>query len=339
MSHRPQRIEKKCLDCENEVIGKHCHHCGQENVEPRETFWHLVQHFLADLMHFDGKLWHTAKFLILKPGFLSSEYLKGRRTRYVNPVSLYLFTSALFFLIFFSVFNGEQMKDNKNNSVERINKLDSSSFLILSNRLAPGKHLSRIQLAKLIDTSKLKFGLTSSYSSRGQYDSLIASGKKKHNWLERQVMHKSFALKEKYKDTTDLGKTLWQLFMHSFPKMLFVLLPLFAVALKLLYIRRKQFLYVDHLIFTLHLYIFLFISLIVIFGINALQNLSHWRVLGFISAIIWLVIFFYFYKAMRNFYKQSRFKTILKFVLLNIVLLLLTSFLFIIFLLFSIMQL
>ena len=339
MSHRPQRVEKKCLDCGNQVIGKYCHHCGQENVEPRETFWHLVTHFISDLLHFDGKLWHTARFLITKPGFLSIEYLKGRRTRYVNPVSLYLFTSAFFFLIFFSVFKADSSKEKKKDQLHQLNNLDSTTFQALSDQLAPGKHLTREQLAKQIDSSKLKFGLTAKYRSRAEYDSLLASGKKKHNWLERQFMYKSFELNEKYSNGGDIGKAIWESFVHSFPKMLFVMLPLFALALKLLYIRRKQFLYVDHLIFTFHLYIFFFIALLFIFGVNALQNLLNWSVLGYLSGITWLVILFYFYKAQRNFYKQSRMKTILKFTLLNILFFILTTFLFFVFLLFSIMQL
>ncbi|MBP0577674.1 DUF3667 domain-containing protein, partial [Campylobacter jejuni] len=77
---------------------------GQENIEPKESFWHLTTHFIYDITHFDGKFFSTLKYLLFRPGFLSKEYLKGRRAGYLHPVKMYVFTSALFFLIFFSFY-------------------------------------------------------------------------------------------------------------------------------------------------------------------------------------------------------------------------------------------
>ena len=101
MSHRPERKEKDCLNCGTTVQGRYCHVCGQENVEPKETFFGMVTHFFNDITHFDGKFFTTLKDLLFKPGFLSAEYMKGRRMSYLNPVRMYVFTSAIFFLIFF----------------------------------------------------------------------------------------------------------------------------------------------------------------------------------------------------------------------------------------------
>lgn len=100
MSHLPQRKEKNCLNCGATVIGKYCHNCGQENIEPKESVWQLVTHFFNDTAHFDGKFFSTLKNLLFKPDFLSKEYIKGRRATYLNPVRMYLFTSFIFFLIF-----------------------------------------------------------------------------------------------------------------------------------------------------------------------------------------------------------------------------------------------
>ena len=101
MSHIQQRKEKDCLNCGTNVIGKYCHNCGQENIEPKESAWQLISHFINDVTHFDGKFFSTLKDLLFKPGFLSTEYMKGRRASYLNPVRMYLFTSFIFFLIFF----------------------------------------------------------------------------------------------------------------------------------------------------------------------------------------------------------------------------------------------
>ena len=64
MSHLKERIEKDCLNCGTLVQGRFCQLCGQENVEVKESFFQLIKHFLADLTHFDGKLWKTLQLLL-----------------------------------------------------------------------------------------------------------------------------------------------------------------------------------------------------------------------------------------------------------------------------------
>ena len=90
------------MNCGAEVQGRYCGVCGQENIEPREPAWHLVTHFFNDITHFDGKFFSTVKYLLLKPGFLTAEYVRGRRVRYLHPIRMYVFTSAFFFLVYFS---------------------------------------------------------------------------------------------------------------------------------------------------------------------------------------------------------------------------------------------
>ena len=64
--------------------------------------------------------------------------------------------------------------------------------------------------------------------------------------------------------------------IHNCPKVLFISLPIFALLLKLLYVRRKQFYYVDHGIFSIHLYIFSFLILLILFGIGELKTDTGW---------------------------------------------------------------
>ena len=96
-----ERKEKDCLNCGTLVHGRYCHVCSQ-NGTPRNPFWHLVSHFFHDITHFDGKFFSTLRYLILKFGFLSQEYLARARMSYLNPgedVCVYL---RHFFLLFFS---------------------------------------------------------------------------------------------------------------------------------------------------------------------------------------------------------------------------------------------
>lgn len=128
MSHLHERKEKICLNCNAELIDRYCHHCGQENVEPKETVWHLVQHFFNDITHFDGKFFASVKYLLRRPGFLSKEYMVGRRASYLNPIRMYVFSSAIFFLLLFSlkkheeIPTGEEDEGVKKESVEAVKK-------------------------------------------------------------------------------------------------------------------------------------------------------------------------------------------------------------------------
>ena len=119
MSHLKERKERNCLNCQTTVIGRYCHVCGQENLEPKETVWHLVQHFFNDITHFDGKFFSTVGLLLRKPGFLSAEYMAGRRMSYLNPIRMYVFTSAFFFLILFALKNPKDMVHNTEEKPDR----------------------------------------------------------------------------------------------------------------------------------------------------------------------------------------------------------------------------
>lgn len=99
MSHSPLRSEKDCLNCGSPVEQRFCPKCGQENVEIRPKFHHLISHFFADLFHYDSGFWKTMKTLLFKPGIIVREYLNGKRKSYVEPVKLYIFVSFIAFFL------------------------------------------------------------------------------------------------------------------------------------------------------------------------------------------------------------------------------------------------
>jgi hypothetical protein len=105
---------------------------------------------------------------------------------------------------------------------------------------------------------------------------------------------------------------------HTFPYMLFLSLPLYALYLRLLYIRRrKQFFYVDHVIFLIHLYIFTFIILLVYSGLLELGTVTGGWWLGLLEAAVIIYGIYYAFRAMQKFYGQGKGKTFLKFILFN----------------------
>ncbi|MEP7279660.1 MAG: hypothetical protein ABI813_13505 [Bacteroidota bacterium] len=106
----------------------------------------------------------------------------------------------------------------------------------------------------------------------------------------------------------EAGTLLMGRFMHTLPKAVFVSLPVFVLIL-LLY-----------------------------FDIGKLQVVTGWGVLTIIKTLLVLSFFFYLYQAVNRFYVQRRFKTILKFTVLNIFSFLVVSMLVLVFFLFSLAQ-
>lgn len=349
MSSLKLRKETNCLNCNSEIAGRFCQNCGQENLETKESVWYLISHFFKDITHFDGKFFGTIKYLFAKPGFLSKEYMIGRRASYVNPIRLYVFTSAFFFLIFFSFTNVETktLVGNATLNGKTFNQaiqLDSIAFDAYTKKINKEKErkevpMTREAFKKYFDSTiqNSGFSLTSSkYKSRAAYDSVLRSGKKDHNWLQRQFIYKEIELNEKYGNNANLvSKEYLKILLHSLPQMFFILLPLFALILKLLYIRRKEYYYVNHSIFSIHFYIFCFITMLVMFGLGKLNEQLGWGVITFIEVMLGLYIFFYLYKSMRKFYQQRRAKTVLKFLLLSILLFVTMLALFFIFIVYS----
>ena len=335
MAHLPERKEKICLNCGATVIGRYCHLCGQENLEPKETVWHFVIHFINDVTHFDGKFFTTLKDLILRPGFLSKEYGKGRRVRYLNPIRMYLFTSFIFFLVFFSVVRfGENIEaafTYFGKTGAQVDTMTAVTFADFTSKINKGTPMTRPQFNKFMDSVKQGSGIyfaNNKYKSKQEYDSLVNAGVRKGGWLEKKLVYRGFEINKEYgNDGGKIITSIFTSFMHHFPQMLFVSLPLIALILQLLYLRHHEYFYVSHAIFIIHYYVFIFIAMLLGIGISKLQGALDWGWLGYLNLILFLAVMWYLYKAMRNFYGQSRGKTILKYLLF-----LFTAFILIIFL-------
>ena len=274
MSHNKERKEKICLNCRAVVYGRYCHVCGQENIETRESFGHLVFHFIADIFHFDGKFFSTLKYLLLRPGYLTYEYVRGRRASYIHPIKLYVFTSAVFFILYFSLFNG----GDENTLI----KFDKKPTIVYNNDSA----------------------------------ALVKSNEKTPLFLKKL-------------EDPDIQAKVWDKVNHSIPQILFLSLPIAAFLLYLLYIRwRKQTFYAAHGIFILHAYTAVFILIACKIAFERLNDILQWQQLNWLSTAFILGIFFYFYKAMQNFYDQGFFKTLIKFLIFFIAIFIIIMLLF-----------
>ena len=312
MSHGRERNEANCLNCDTEVIGRYCHVCGQENIEPRESFLGLVKHFIYDFTHFDGKFFDTLGALITKPGFLPAEFMRGRRARYLNPIRMYLFTSAIFFFIFYS-YSGNALWSIGSANVN----LPAEAGISATG-----------------DTTGFPF---TNYSSIEAYDSAqsLLPEHLRDNRLERHLSERFIRIKTKYGGRIDLfSNAVLDKLIHSYPTLLFVSLPLLALVLKLLY-RRRNFIYADHAIYLLYLFIFVFILVLGLILFDKLAKLTSARWPIYINYFLFLFGLVYYIFSYKIFYGQRWGKTVLKFAIFNILTSIIIIILFVIFLLFT----
>jgi hypothetical protein len=79
--------------------------------------------------------------------------------------------------------------------------------------------------------------------------------------------------------------------------------------------------------------------MLILFGLGELNARLDWGIITFIQVLIGFGIFFYLYKAMRNFYRQRRAKTVIKFMILCFSLFITIMLLFLIFVLYSLYKL
>ncbi|UCJ08319.1 DUF3667 domain-containing protein [Chitinophaga pendula] len=337
MKHQPIRQNNQCLNCGATVPERYCSHCGQENIEPHESFGHLFQHFVADVVHYDSKALSTLKYLIIRPGFLTKAYTAGKRVSYVNPIKLYIFISFVFFLLYAMIISdGEQEEprpSQQHTEAQQTDSLQRAAALkrgmhisdsILSNLSA--KDSSRVGTSVEIDTEGTNTMFSNalaalSHKTPEAYDSVQQRlpAAKRDGPAKKRVIRRLLYLQLKY--GSNMGHAIAETFTHNIPKLMFILLPLFALLLKWMQDKRK-WLYVDHGIFSIHFHTFFFILLLIAGLLDRLLHTSAFTEWGILAGIIYLVV------ALRNVYGQSWRKSAVKGILLLLMYVLSMSILF-----------
>jgi hypothetical protein len=198
------------------------------------------------------------------------------------------------------------------------------------------KKYSDTILRIFLDTSSAFHFTGTKYASLKQFDSLQHTNARESNWFKRALIYKELELNEKYHNNKlEVFNAIKEGLMHRLPQMLWISLPLLALVLKLMYVRRRQFYYVSHIIFALHLYVFLFIAQLVLFSMSKLNKALDSGFLSDMSIILTLGLFVYEYLALKNFYRQGWLKTFFKFLLIDISYIIILVMLFAFFAVFS----
>ena len=323
------RKENDCLNCGTILEGKFCHNCGQENLEMKESFGHMLNHAISDYFHFDYQFFHTLKPLFLKPGHLTNEYNAGHRAQYLHPVKMYIFISLVFFLVAFR--GNHQVREVKEtaatqHAADSIKQRAVDSISLRRHFTAKQKEEfnGKVRVEPINEDGKIKYNIDYDFGNQievfgvkinknGDYEQYLKEQQKlpaaqRDNVIERYVARKSL-------DWVGQGKDAQKMFIealqHNSPKVMFLILPLFALILKVAFSRNRKF-YVEHIIYAIHLHCFIFLFLLVIAIINMIIPQSWDAIRSWVNFLATLVVIWYIYRSLRTVYNRSRWRTVSK---------------------------
>lgn len=343
----------QCDNCHQSVEGAFCSNCGQSLDSTLKYFWVVILHLLDDIFSFDSRASRTLWPLMFRPGFLTKEYFAGRRVHYVPPLRLYLFISIVFFLTLKLTVSGEDQQTieiNNNNAAitqvtEHIKTLneqklqaqqtpENKNIASIDADLARfNRYLDDLKLditiaenAKLVSTTRQlaiieleRIGLGTDDKNNSITISNSADGSLSFDFLSDESnkklddFAKKLAEKAKKTFTTDTNRLINEV-LGKLPQLMFVLLPIFALLLKVIFIFSKR-LYMEHLTVALHSHSFIFVSSLSIDLLDVAHDhiaaLGGWAatvatsILGFIgfALLIWMPV--YLFIMQKRIYKQG----------------------------------
>ncbi len=307
---------QKCPNCGASLIGLYCAMCGQERISPRHSVSVFVRNLFEEIVNFDGRGPRTAVALIARPGELSLAFQQGRRRRYIPALRLYFFVSVVFFLVLGATGIAIAQLQIVATPVKIETDARGQSYFIARDQKPvplpgwmarePGPHYStepRVYFFAPIGEfhNRLSAGALANMDRdmrrSGRSDAPGAWGA----LVKSHVLHALDALAVN-PAAINGPLTEW------IPRVLFVLLPLYALLLAAVYWRqRRRYFLVDHFVFSLNIHSFVFVAILLGVGIARLLS-------GELTALATLAaIGLYILLAIRRFYQQSWFWTFAKF--------------------------
>jgi len=315
-----------CENCGAQLDGHWCGQCGQAAVDYRRSFRHVVVDVLDSFLNWDSKFFTTIALLIAKPWRLTNEFLAGKRVRYVNPLRLYLLASILFFFVVNYGAKGLRFEPGKLNPKDREElkadlkdqdlppaareKLEAllreSPLPSSSSSMAPSPATNVPSPSPAPETDKQK----REYGKIGDRPFVMFDEAKSTTPFERWIEARA---KDKMGEHgTKMGLFIATLF-SNLPYMMLCCIPLFAFVLKILYLRR-HILYIDHLIYALHIHTFFYIGIMLIaLATVGLNRAAPGPIAGWVIALLWIAFVVQIFLSIRRVYRQGWFISVFKF--------------------------
>lgn len=359
-----------CANCGAELLGPTCYACGQPVKGMVRHLSNILADFADTVLNIDSRIFRTLSPLLLKPGFLTNEYLAGRRVRYVTPFRLYFFLSVIAFLVMkmtldatldlgknairfdddgstvaaaMTVQEVEQRRDAALAGLETAKAAAGVSAKALKGMEKTEARIrasadKRLEFLKRVDEAKAR-------GMPAPADADIDKDKENFNvefedkdwnpkthpvqigWLPAFVNAQltSFAVRG-MENLPRIKKDPRPFMIGAFgmlPQVLFVLMPLFALLLKIFYIFKRR-LYMEHLIVALHSHSFIFLALLLLTLLGLVRSWTS-DAAAWLSPLLSVAIFvlgwwlpIYLLVMQKRVYRQGWFFTIVKYLTIGV---------------------
>jgi hypothetical protein len=301
------RPESACENCAAPLAGPFCARCGQRSTTFQRPVHEIAADVVVDYFGLEGKLWRSVVPLVFRPGYLTREYLAGRRVRYIRPVRMYLSLSLVFFFLLSLL--GQNLSSTMSEGIAG----DSGGDV----RIGP---LGLVAADGVSQPAGDVPGAPAEAKVANGTDVPVpaprAAVTARELLLGRVSLGDAIDLQNERLSAMDTRQLIEQLFtgtIRNLPKAMFMLLPVFALLLKLLYVRRKRF-YGEHLVFTLHTHAFMFIVFIGLLAMALLEPEGAWT--NAVNAGLGVSVPLYLLVGLRVTYRDSWLRTAVKFVAL-----------------------
>ena len=299
-----------CLNCGAPSKGPYCYACGQPEKGMIRPLANVMSDVADTIFNVDSRIFRSIPALYFRPGHLSREYFAGRRTRYVTPFRLFFFLCIISFFAVQASLNIDQIKLDLDSdsgiagatTEAQLREREKAAL----DELAKARNEPGLPAAAQVGIDVAIANVRTEAASRSAW--LAAKARAEANgepappdpdrakinlfggaawdpethplkiaWLpdfanvelNAAAARMQDNIEEARKDPRHLIRSLFSVL----PQTLFVLMPLFAVLLKIVYVFYRR-LYMEHLIVALHSHAFIFLSLLVVALLTLLLSVT-----------------------------------------------------------------
>ncbi len=345
-----------CRNCNAPLLGPHCYACGQPVSGLVRPLGNLFGDLMDSVFDLDLRILRSIGPLFRRPGFLTQEYFAGRQVRYVTPVRLFFFLCIVAFFVASLTMSGDDAVNFDSNGIGaatteaeviKLRDAELAKLEAMRNSIpdSPGKAGAQGGLhgaeGAVRGTAEQRIKQLREAVAKGepppppsaQEDTISFDGKPwdaKTNpvhlpgapafvddWFNDKIGRAQGNIKRLQTDTGSYKDA----FLGAIPTALFVLVPIFALLLKMLYLFKRR-LYMEHLVVALHSHAFISLELLLIFAMLGVQHLTtdgsflH-NTAGWAMGLLIAWIPLYLLLMQKRLYAQGWVMTLLKFFVLG----------------------
>lgn len=305
-----------CRNCGATLHGTFCHACGQSVRSVVKPVHGMFEDALDIVLSVDSRAIHTLPPLLLRPGFLTTEYFSGRRVRYITPFRLMVVLCLLAFFTLHMALNVDGIAGLKAQSTgvfatdATADEVHVHLARVQANLNAPvreqaNRRLVELQAEPIAGGPSTDHADASATSPPGgiEIDKIHltwlsdAMNTRLNDLVKRGTANATAMSNDSASPAEARGRFIGAMFSYL-PQTMFVLIPVFALLLKVVYLFKRR-LYMEHLVVALHSHAFLFLCLLLFALLSLAQGwleprtsigtqVAHWLGIGL---LVWLPIY------------------------------------------------